>query len=164
MAISKAEVFNEIRQLIQDKGLSIRNEDQTRPWGGFFVLDENDIAKFIGLFFNTVSPAQVAGQKLSPKVLVVASNSRLSWQYHNRRAEVWTVMRGPVQVVMSDTDEEKESVKIDAGKSLSLKQGQRHRLIGLDTWGIVAEIWQHTDPSRPSDEEDIIRVQDDYKR
>jgi hypothetical protein len=39
----------------------------------------------------------------------------------------------------------------------------RHRLIGLDDFGVVAEIWQHTD-AIPSDEEDIIRVQDDFGR
>jgi hypothetical protein len=37
-------------------------------------------------------------------------------------------------------------------------------LIGLDDWGIVAEIWQHTDESNPSDEDDIVRLQDDYSR
>ena len=41
--------------------------------------------------------------------------------------------------------------------------GERHRLIGLEDYGIVAEIWQHTD-SVHSDEEDIVRVQDDFKR
>ena len=35
-------------------------------------------------------------------------------------------------------------------------------LIGLDNYSIVAEIWQHTDKNNPSDEEDIIRVQDDF--
>jgi hypothetical protein len=34
----------------------------------------------------------------------------------------------------------------------------------MDNWGVVAEIWQHTDPAVPSDEDDIIRVQDDYNR
>ena len=29
---------------------------------------------------------------------------------------------------------------------------------------IVAEIWQHTDKNNPSDEEDIIRVQDNFGR
>jgi mannose-6-phosphate isomerase len=29
---------------------------------------------------------------------------------------------------------------------------------------VVAEIWQHTDADYPSDEEDIIRVQDDFGR
>ena len=41
---------------------------------------------------------------------------------------------------------------------------QRHRLIGLDGWGIVAEIWRHTDAENPSDEDDIVRVQDDFGR
>jgi len=45
-----------------------------------------------------------------------------------------------------------------------LAKGQRHRLVGLDGWGIVAEIWQHTDASNPSDENDIVRLQDDFGR
>jgi hypothetical protein len=44
------------------------------------------------------------------------------------------------------------------------EKGERHRLIGLENWGVVAEFWQHTDPEHPSDEDDIVRVQDDYKR
>lgn len=47
---------------------------------------------------------------------------------------------------------------------MSLKQGERHRLVGVDEWGIVAEIWQHTDAAHPSDEDDIVRVQDDFGR
>ena len=49
------------------------------------------------------------------------------------------------------------------GDQVKLQQGERHRLIGLKDYGIVAEIWQHTD-SVPSDEDDIVRVQDDFKR
>jgi mannose-6-phosphate isomerase len=164
MLVSKTEIFNEVRDLLHNYELSTKREDQSRPWGGFFVLDENDIEKFIQLFFPTIDRAQVTELKLSPKFLLVAPHCRLSWQYHHRRAEIWTIVRGPVQVVMSDTDEESESVTIDSGKSISLRQGQRHRLIGLDTWGIVAEIWQHTNPAVPSDEDDIIRLQDDYNR
>jgi mannose-6-phosphate isomerase len=164
MQHSKAEVFDKVRGLLNTHGLSASNEDQTRPWGGFFVVNENQITKFLRLFFPTIDPAQFEGQKLSPKILLVAPHCRLSWQYHNRRAEVWTVLEGPVQVAISDHDDEAEAVKLDAGQSISLRQGQRHRLIGLDSWGIVAEIWQHTNPAIPSDEDDIIRVQDDYKR
>jgi hypothetical protein len=29
---------------------------------------------------------------------------------------------------------------------------------------MVAEIWQHTDPNHPSDEDDIVRLQDDFGR
>lgn len=31
-------------------------------------------------------------------------------------------------------------------------------------WGVVAEIWQHTDKDNPSNEDDIVRVQDDFGR
>ena len=44
------------------------------------------------------------------------------------------------------------------------KKGERHRLIGLESWGIVAEFWQHTNAQKPSNEDDIIRLQDDYAR
>ena len=29
---------------------------------------------------------------------------------------------------------------------------------------MVSEIWQHTDPNNPSDENDIVRISDDYGR
>jgi hypothetical protein len=45
-----------------------------------------------------------------------------------------------------------------------LGQGERHRLVGLEDWGVIAEIWQHTDAAIPSDESDIVRVQDDFGR
>jgi hypothetical protein len=41
---------------------------------------------------------------------------------------------------------------------------QRHRLVGLDRPAVVAEIWSHTDPKHPSDEEDIVRLEDDFSR
>ena len=53
---------------------------------------------------------------------------------------------------------------LSKGDKIKLKQGERHRLIGLEDWGIVAEIWQHTDAARPSNEDDIVRLQDDFGR
>ena len=47
---------------------------------------------------------------------------------------------------------------------LRLKLGERHRLVGLDTWGVVSERRQHTDAASPSDERDIVRVSEDYDR
>lgn len=41
------------------------------------------------------------------------------------------------------------------GDTITLQQGDRHRLVGLDDWGFVAEIWQHTDTENPSDENDM---------
>ena len=41
---------------------------------------------------------------------------------------------------------------------------ERHRLVGLKKIGVVAEIWIHTDLNNLSDENDIVRLSDDYKR
>ena len=121
--------------------------------------------EFIKEFFPHLSVADFAGfEKLSPKILVVAPGKRLSWQYHHRRAEIWKVIGGKAGVVTSDTDEQTELQELPINSVISLDQGQRHRLVGVDQYGIIAEIWQHTDASHPSDEDDIVRVQDDFGR
>jgi mannose-6-phosphate isomerase-like protein (cupin superfamily) len=116
-------------------------------------------------FFEIITEPEETGQnKLSPKVLIVENNKRLSWQYHNRRAEKWIVIGGEVGIKTSKTDNEGLLQIKKEGDVIILEQGERHRLIGLDAWGVVAEIWQHTDNDHPSDENDIVRVQDDFGR
>lgn len=163
--IEKSEIFKLINTFIQENGFTIVNKDDSRPWGGFFVIDETQAPDFIQKFFSHLSLADFSGfGKLSPKILVVAPEKRLSWQYHHRRAEIWKVIGGKAGVVVSDTDEETPLKTLENGDVISLKQGERHRLIGLQEWGIIAEIWQHTDTTNPSDENDIVRVQDDFGR
>ena len=163
--ISKEIVFENVAQYLTDKGLCISQKDDQRPWGGFFVIDEAQAEKFISTYFPQFSreALDISG-KLSPKILVVAPGKRLSWQYHHRRAEIWKLIGGTAGVVTSDTDKEKEITHLSTGDEIQLQQGERHRLIGLDGWGIVAEIWRHTDAENPSDEADIVRVQDDFGR
>lgn len=163
--IDKNDLFKQIEAQLKDNGFIIDNIDQSRPWGGFFVINEDQAQKFADQYFDgvNVSDLKISG-KLSPKILIVAPHKRLSWQYHLRRAEIWRVVRGEVGVVTSETDDEHELKLLKPGNSIKLKQGERHRLVGLDSYGVVAEIWQHTDIDNPSDEEDIIRVQDDFGR
>lgn len=163
--ISKKELFRKVENTLKEKGFTIENQDQTRPWGGFFVIDESQAQKFANTYFDglDVQGLKISG-KLSPKILVVAPGKRLSWQYHHRRAEIWQVVRGTVGVVTSDNDEENEVRILQPGDVIRLDQGERHRLVGLDSYGVLAEIWQHTDIENPSDEEDIVRVQDDFGR
>ena len=158
-------IFESIAEYLHQQDLKIDKQDSTRPWGGFFVLAEGEAGKFISLYFPhlTKEELNISG-KLSPKILIVAPNKRLSWQYHHRRAEIWKLIGGVAEVITSDTDEEKDTVHLNIGDIIQLKQGERHRLIGVDGWGIVAEIWRHTDSSNPSDEDDIVRVQDDFGR
>ena len=145
--------------------LEIDSFDKNRPWGFFFVIKEKDAQRFSDIYFDEhdIETFRIGG-KLSPKILLVKPNSRLSWQYHNRRAETWRIIRGPVGIVRSMDDTENEAVTLKKGDSITLKKEERHRLVGLKDWAIVAEFWQHTDPSNPSNEDDIVRVQDDYSR
>lgn len=106
---------------------------------------------------------KIAG-KLSPKILIVKPQARLSWKYHNRRAEIWQIYKGAAGIIRSNTDTENEMEIYKEGDQIVLQQGERHRLVGLDDYCVVAEIWQHTDVNHPSDEDDIIRVQDDFGR
>lgn len=158
-------IFEHITEYLHHQNIKIAKQDNTRPWGGFLVIEETESEKFINIYFPhlTREELNISG-KLSPKILVVAPEKRLSWQYHHRRAEIWKLIGGAVDVVISDTDEEKETRHLNIGDIIQLQQGERHRLIGLGNWGIVAEIWRHTVAENPSDEDDIVRLQDDFGR
>lgn len=162
---SKEQVFEKSATLLKELQLDIVKEDRSRPWGGFYVIEESQAAQFAKHFFPEEDfEALKISEKLSPKILMVAPGKRLSWQYHHRRAEIWRCIDGKVAVATSHTDEENEKYFLQPGDKIKLQQGERHRLIGLDGWGVVAEIWQHTDASNPSDEDDIVRLQDDFGR
>ncbi|MDQ6844768.1 MAG: phosphoheptose isomerase [Bacteroidota bacterium] len=161
----KNSTFQKVAEMLQQQGFSIINKDDSRPWGGFYVIDESNASKFVRQYFPNENMEELKiTEKISPKILLVAPNTRLSWQYHYRRAEIWKCIEGPVEVATSDTDEQTGKHVLQNGDIIRLKQGERHRLIGLDHWGIIAEIWQHTDVENPSDEDDIVRVQDDFGR
>ena len=159
------DIFTTIENELTKHNLKIDSYDHTRPWGGFFVIKEEDAQRFSNIYFDSfdVDALRKAG-KLSSKILLVKPQARLSWQYHHRRAETWRVISGPVGVIRSFDDVQKTMITHQKGDTITLKKGERHRLIGLDTWGVVAEFWQHTDASLPSNEEDIVRLQDDYDR
>ena len=157
--------YNNTEDLIKSKGFEIISKDFERPWGGFLVIEESQAQDFSNQFFKGINVDSLKiSEKLSPKILIVKPKARLSWQYHHRRAEIWIVFKGECGIIRSDDDIQNEMKIYSEGDQIILKQGERHRLIGLDDYGVVAEIWQHTDKNSPSDEEDIVRVQDDFGR
>lgn len=163
--MTKTEVFSRIEAFTSQKGFQIVDKDDARPWGGFFVIDEAQAFDFVKAFFPEQNMESFRHfPKLSPKILLVEPGKRLSWQYHHRRAELWKIIGGSAGVVISETDQQTPVRQLSTGDIVELKQGERHRLVGLDEWGVVAEIWKHTDAENPSDENDIIRVEDDFGR
>ena len=162
---TKSSKLQAVLAKIQDQGFHIQTHDFDRPWGGFLVMDPVDTKKFILQFYPELADELTATTlPLSPKILCVAPGQRLSWQYHHRRSELWKLIEGKAAYKKSDTDQEGELNIMELNKTLTLRQGERHRLIGLNEWGIIAEIWQHTDANDSSNEDDIIRLQDDFGR
>ena len=157
--------LNEIEDEIKGLGFEIIEKDFERPWGGFLVISEKQAQEFANKFFDGINVENIKiGGKLSPKILVVNPNSKLSWQYHHRRAEIWKVLRGEVGISRSFDDNQNPLIKLVTGDKIRLKKEERHRIIGLSDFAVIAEIWQHTDPNNPSDENDIVRLSDDYGR
>lgn len=94
----------------------------------------------------------------------MSPEQRLSWQYHDRRAERWAFLTDGAYN-KSVSDDEGQLFKAQAGDIVQFTTGERHRLVGRDSaYTLVAEIWQHTNPDQASDEHDIVRLQDDYRR
>ena len=154
--------YENIKNEVIDLGFSIVDEDFDRPWGGFFKIDERQSQKFVHkLISKEINLNQL---KISPKILIVEPNKRLSWQYHHRRKEIWKVYRNNIGIVRSLTNFENDLILKKEGEIIHFKPQERHRLVGLDKIGVVAEIWIHTDLNNLSDENDIVRINDDYNR
>ena len=162
---TKHDVCQEIKSELTNEGFTVVDKNLEKPWGAYYVIDESQAPKFLSTYFPDIDATDFSGEmKLSPKILIVEPGKRLSWQYHHRRSELWRVIGGRAGVVVSDTDELQDVQLLETGDSVELQQGERHRLVGLKSWGIIAEIWKHTDPQNPSDEDDIVRVKDDFGR
>ena len=159
------DIFSKTLEILSSEKLNVIDKDTDRPWGGFFVISEDNAQDFANIYFNglNIEELKVSG-RLSPKILIIAPNKRLSWQYHHRRSEIWKVVSGEIKVITSHDDIERKEKTLKEGDEIRLSKGERHRIIGMDDYAVVAEIWIHTDKDNPSDENDIVRVQDDFDR
>jgi len=158
-------IFIKTLSILESHILNVVDKDIERPWGGFYVISEDNAQDFSNIYFNGINTEKLkVSGKLSPKILIIAPNKRLSWQYHHRRSEIWKVVSGEIKVVTSHDDKERKEEILNEGDEIGLSQGERHRIVGTNDYAVVAEIWIHTDKDNPSDEDDIIRIQDDYGR
>lgn len=171
---TSAELFNkeqftaDIMSQLSNVGYEVVEVNTDKPWGSYIRINSDQADAFVEEFFPGLSPEEarlgMEGAELSPKILIVTPGERLSWQYHHRRAERWTFLtEGSYN--KSLTDEPGEAFIAQPGDVVQFEKSERHRLNGLpNTVVVAAEIWQHTDADAPSDEDDIVRLFDDYKR
>jgi mannose-6-phosphate isomerase len=166
--VPKQQIVDEVVAGIKNAGYTIVDLNDTKPWGAYIRMDGSQAGRFIADFFPglTLEEAQLGMKdaELSPKILIVTPNQRLSWQYHDRRAERWAFLtEGGYH--KNETDDQGELIVAQPGTVVQFQKGERHRLVGTnDKYAVVAEIWQHTHADEPSNEEDIVRLADDYQR
>jgi mannose-1-phosphate guanylyltransferase/mannose-6-phosphate isomerase len=107
-----------------------------RPWGSYQSVDN--------------------GERHQVKRIVVKPGGRLSLQKHHHRSEHWIVVRGAAQVTVNElvkTVHENESIYIPIGSVHRLENPGKIQLelIEVQTGSYLGE-------------DDIIRIEDDYKR
>ena len=114
----------------------LKKPEQIRPWGEYeILLDEKDV---------------------KVKRIRVKPNSRLSYQYHHKRQEQWTVVSGNLTIVLDD-----EKVFRSPGESIKIPLGARHR-----AWNETDEdvVFIEVQTGTYFGEDDIVRIEDDYNR
>ncbi len=107
-----------------------------RPWGSYTTLENSSRYKL--------------------KKIVVKPNQRLSLQKHHHRSEHWVVVSGTALVTTND----KEKI-VKVNESTFIAMGNVHRLENpgkIDLILIEVQVGEYTG------EDDIIRLEDDYKR
>jgi mannose-1-phosphate guanylyltransferase len=107
-----------------------------RPWGTYTILEEN------------------AGYKV--KQITVRPGAKLSYQFHHHRSEHWIVVRGIATITIDD-----KTFELKANESTYIPLESKHRLANLQKEELViieAQVGKYLG------EDDIVRLQDDYKR
>ena len=109
---------------------------EERPWGMFENLLESEYCKVKRI---TVNPGQ-----------------RLSYQYHHKRSEVWTIVQGKALITLDDI-----VTRYKAGDTITIPTSMKHRIENDTEESVVFIEVQH---GEYFGEDDIVRISDDYNR
>ncbi|SHK74974.1 mannose-1-phosphate guanylyltransferase [Fibrobacter intestinalis] len=108
----------------------------SRPWGTYSVLDDNERYKI--------------------KRIVVKPGKRLSLQKHLHRSEHWVVVSGTATCTVGD-----KTFYVRSNESTYIPMGELHR---LQNEGKLPLVIVEVQVGEYTGEDDIIRLQDDFKR
>jgi mannose-6-phosphate isomerase len=109
---------------------------EIRPWGSYIVLFDADNCKV--------------------KMISVNPGHRLSYQYHNHRREVWTVIAGSGILTL-----EGEEIRVGKDSVIEIPTGSKHR---IQNTGSEVMTFVEVQTGTYFGEDDIVRLQDDYSR
>lgn len=111
-------------------------EKDIRPWGSYLVIHDEKSYKL--------------------KRIEVMPGMRLSYQYHHKRSESWTIVEGSGIFTLDDKE-----IKVKAGDSLSIPRLSKHR---IHNNSIKPLVFIEVQTGTYFGEDDIVRVEDDYNR
>ena len=111
-------------------------ESVERRWGRFFVLHDEPSYKL--------------------KRIEVDPGERLSYQYHHKRSEAWTIVEG-IGTITLDGDIKDYS----KGETVLIPQGVKHRIENKASEKVV---FIEVQTGSYFGEDDIVRIEDDYNR
>lgn len=109
---------------------------EVRPWGSYEVLLDTPAYKV--------------------KRIVVQLNQQLSYQYHYKRQEHWTIVEGQADVVLDDVTH-----GLVAGEHIFIPLQAKHR---IKNTGSVPLVFIEVQTGSYFGEDDIVRIVDDYGR
>jgi len=112
----------------------IKKYTEKRPWGSFERFCENEACTI--------------------KIVTVNAGEELSLQYHRHRDEFWKIIKGNPKIVMGDKKTDGKE-----GDEFFVPKGTKHRITAGKEAAKVLEI-----SFGKFDENDIVRLEDRYKR
>ena len=112
------------------------NYTEERPWGTFENLLDEKYCKV--------------------KRLIIKPNHRPSYQYHHKRSEHWVVVQGTATVTLDGKD-----IDLSAGEHVYIPIGASHRIKNTGDDDLV---FIEVQCGTYFGEDDIVRLEDDYKR
>ena len=141
LLISKKGSSQKVKQVVQklkEHNSHLPNIHLTahRPWGTYTVLEDTP------------------GYKI--KRIIVKPGKRLSLQKHYHRNEHWIVVSGTATVTVGD-----ETKIIRPNESTYIKMGEVHRLANN---GVIPVVLIEAQVGEYTGEDDIVRLEDDFKR
>lgn len=111
-------------------------ETDKRPWGQYEVMADEPRYKL--------------------KRIEVNPGQRLSYQYHFKRQEFWTVVAGAATVVLDGVEH-----AVHYGESIFIPLGAKHR---IENRGSELLVFIEVQTGTYFGEDDIVRIEDDYER
>ena len=103
-------------------------EQADRPWGKYYVIHDQPNYKL--------------------KIIEVMSGHRLSYQYHEKRSESWTIIEGEGILTLDG-----KKIELQRGDIIKIPEKAKHRIVFVEV-----------QTGSYFGEDDIIRIEDDYLR